>query len=1182
MTVINDSTDSTIYAIAKCLNEIIVNPDFNLSLQKVVNWLADSLEIDRCFISESGNSKMYLSFFSQNTEKDNFQRQQYDQVILNSELFPEIHSILIDNRSFKVSINNKVSAKLQHWLQTANLQSLLLIPVFRGNKFWGCIGFGDSKNTRTWHNSEFQLHSLANAIGSALESQSIKNELERKNGDVSIIGSSINEIVWKVDLIENTSKVSGSKNFIQSLRNSVSSDNILDWFDKLMHVDDKERVKKKIMSFLADKDSYAEEDVYRLYNKKSSRYYWMHSRYKVRRNEEGVAISITGNSVDISETKEVGFELSKQREQYEFLVESLGQIVFTLDTNGNLLFASSSIEDISGYNINDLKARPLIDLFSEEYRGLLKDDLQKLLSANLMIVDKRVRLINSSGETIWVRIMLKTTYNFNNEPDGFFGILENIHEKYNAELLLRDTNEQINSILNNSKEIIITIDLEDNRVVNVNRAISILDYTPADFINSTYKDWPPNQQKKFLELMKLAVQSELQVKNQRIDLYNKTNSRFIPFEFSTSIFYIKNTKYLMCVLRDISERLIYEENLKHISNQLTHLINNIDDVYAIYNLKTNAYDFVSDNIENLFGCDKKLFYNDTEFWKSRIVNEDAKSVVTEVAKIVANKTKGQIFYRINSMQGEQKMILEKLVVSVDKDGEADKLYIVKTDYTNIENAEKSLIETQRKFQFISENLSDFISIHDPDWNFTYASPSVKNILGFEPSEILGLGGFDLVHADDLQAILDNSLNPIVLEKKETQFRYRMVSKDGGYKWVETYAKPVINTKGEISSIICSTRDVTDQINAENRLKESEEQYRLISENSNDLIGIHNLDKEFIYVSPSCKQVLGYDAEELIGKKPQDVYLKKEPDGTSVINEANEVIRQKKERKYISAIITKTGEEKLLEVWLKPIFKGDELVALQSASRDVTEREKLLNELEQSLEKERELNELRAKFVSTASHQFRTPLTVIQSGVEIMEMYIEDLPQEKKKKFQKQFIKLQEEIDRLSYLMNDVLLLGRANAGRTPYEPIKGNLVNFCKSILENKYNNLYPPDRQVVLSVSGNEVPVLFDPKLLDHVVENILNNGYKYSTKGNLSLQIVFEDKCVKLILTDQGIGIPEDDIKNMFQPFYRAKNTYEFEGTGLGLSIVKEFVEKHGGNIYLTSELNKGTTVSVILPIE
>ena len=112
------------------------------------------------------------------------------------------------------------------------------------------------------------------------------------------------------------------------------------------------------------------------------------------------------------------------------------------------------------------------------------------------------------------------------------------------------------------------------------------------------------------------------------------------------------------------------------------------------------------------------------------------------------------------------------------------------------------------------------------------------------------------------------MQPIVLDKKETQFRYRMLSKDKSYKWVETYSKPVIDSKGEISSIISSTRDVTDQVNAENKLRESEEQYRLLSENSNDIIGIHNLQEEFIYVSPSCKQVLGYDPRELTWQNSQ--------------------------------------------------------------------------------------------------------------------------------------------------------------------------------------------------------------------------------------------------------------------------------------------------------------------------
>jgi PAS domain S-box-containing protein len=415
------------------------------------------------------------------------------------------------------------------------------------------------------------------------------------------------------------------------------------------------------------------------------------------------------------------------------------------------------------------------------------------------------------------------------------------------------------------------------------------------------------------------------------------------------------------------------------------------------------------------------------------------------------------------------MLLEKITVSKDKDGNPEKLYIVKTDYTHIENAEQSLIETERKFRFISENISDFISIHDPDWHFTYASPSIRNILGYEPEEILGLGGFDLVHPDDVRRTLDDALQPIVLERKETQLRYRMKAKNGEYKWVETYSKPVIDYKGETSSIISSTRDVTDQVNAENLLKSS-----------------------------------------------------------------------------------------------------------------VIEREQLLVELEQSLAKERELNELRSMFVSTASHQFRTPLTVIQSGVEIMEMYLEDLPGEKQQRFQRQFDKIQGEVERLQYLMSDILLLGRANAARTPFQPQTGDLIEFCKQIIEEKYNNRYPEDRKIYFSVSGNLQPVDFDPKLIGHAIENIISNAYKYSEEGNLGFDLFFTDTEVKIAISDPGIGIPEEELKNLFQPFYRATNTNEIEGTGLGLAIMKEFVDKHSGKIFVTSILNKGTTVNVILPIK
>ncbi len=264
-----------------------------------------------------------------------------------------------------------------------------------------------------------------------------------------------------------------------------------------------------------------------------------------------------------------------------------------------------------------------------------------------------------------------------------------------------------------------------------------------------------------------------------------------------------------------------------------------------------------------------------------------------------------------------------------------------------------------------------------------------------------------------------------------------------------------------------------------------------------------------------------------------------------------------------------------------IYKINDKPYLLCVLRDITEREKLLKEVQQALAKEKQLNELRNMFISMASHQFRTPLTIIQSGIEILDMYVEDLPVAKVQSFRKQFTRILGEIESLQDLMNDVLLVGRSDARRTPYKPKRYNLVEFCENLIETKYNNRYSKDRRIILGVTGEPELVLFDNKLIYYALENILSNAYKYSKEGNITMHIIFEQPTVTISIADTGMGIPAEDIPNLFEPFYRSGNTSEIDGTGLGLAIVKGFIDIHNGKIFVASELNKGTTFSVTLPL-
>ncbi len=1176
--------ENPIYTVAKCLNELIVNDNLDKALDNIVEWLASSLEIDRCYIFENRFDKSSKTLFTsiRHGQYHALMEKVLQDITGNTTDFPEITSILQSDRSYKVAVTDILSPYMSELLKQPGLKSLLIIPVFSGGTYWGFIGFGDTLNIRSWRNSEPELKSLAAAIGVAIENRRFKNEIEVKNAVYNSTLSTLNEIVWEMNIINKTIKIAGSMLHFGNLQPDYLQVNPIEWVVGNVHPEDKQRVTNSFDELLLKENRATQEEVYRMLNTRSGEYCWVHSRRKLIKNGHGIPVAIVGTTRDVTDNKELAFELEKQKEQYHFLAQSVGQVIFSVNKTGLLTFVSNAWNDMLGYDQRDAVGTSLLKYLADAECRMCEEKFGNLLTGVTDLVDEEVQLRHKNGHIFWVRLLAKNTRDQRGSVSGIFGSIENINSKHNTELLLHESNEKLNTILNSSKEIILTIDLEKNHIENVNEAISILGYKPEEWIGQNYKSWTGERRQKFHELMKLAVKSELQVSNQQIAFSNKTNTEVIPFEFSTSIFTFKNTRYLLCVLRDVRERMQYEQNLKRISNQLTHLINNIEDVYAIYDIKAQRFDFVSNNVETLYECSKEDFISHGMFWVDMIHGEDMVEVEKTISSIIELKGKGEFFYRINTSNGQTKLVLEKVTLGKDKEGLPDKLYIVKTDYTQVRKAEQSLIESEKKFRFISENLSDFISIHDPDWNFAYASPSIKNILGYETEEILGRGAFDLVHPDDLLHTMDEAFEPVVLAKKETRFRYRMRAKDGEYKWVETYSKPVINSTGEVSSIIGSTRDVTDQVDAENRLKASEEVYRLLSENSSDVIAIHNLEGIYTYISPSCKQVFGYEPNEMIGKHPNDIIALDDESRAIAIHNLNEVLTLKEPRKFIRRIITKNGERKFIEVWIQPIIKNDTLIALQAASRDVTEREKLLVELEHSLAKEKELNELRSMFVSTASHQFRTPLTVIQSGVEIMELYLEDLPKEKQKPFQRQFTKIQEEIERLHYLMSDILLLGRANAARTPFNPKSTDLTRFCADIIENKYNNRYAKERRVILSVKGEVEKTDIDQSLMGHAIENIISNAYKYSTEGNLDLEIDFRDTVVQIAISDKGIGIPDEDLKNLFQPFYRATNTEEIEGTGLGLAIVKEFVDKHKGKIFVTSILNKGTTVSVILPIK
>lgn len=247
-------------------------------------------------------------------------------------------------------------------------------------------------------------------------------------------------------------------------------------------------------------------------------------------------------------------------------------------------------------------------------------------------------------------------------------------------------------------------------------------------------------------------------------------------------------------------------------------------------------------------------------------------------------------------------------------------------------------------------------------------------------------------------------------------------------------------------------------------------------------------------------------------------------------------------------------------------------------RDVTERQQAEEETQRALAKEKELNELKTSFISMISHDIRTPLAIILSSIDLLQAYAAKATEEKKQRY---FQQIRTAVQRMQDLLDDVLLVSRAESGAIKYEPAPLDLNEFCRQLVE-EIQVIAGEHYDIVFTNLGTCHHVCMDKKLMQHIFTNLLSNAVKYSPKGSW---IDFEVECSQgkgvFRIRDQGIGIPADDLPRLFAAFHRGKNVGAISGTGLGLSIVKTCVDMHLGRISVTSELEKGTTFEVTLPL-
>lgn len=375
-------------------------------------------------------------------------------------------------------------------------------------------------------------------------------------------------------------------------------------------------------------------------------------------------------------------------------------------------------------------------------------------------------------------------------------------------------------------------------------------------------------------------------------------------------------------------------------------------------------------------------------------------------------------------------------------------------------------------------------------------------------------------------------------------------------------------------------------------------------------GIITIDSRGIIesINPSALKLFGYEEHEVTGKNIS--VLMPEPDRSAhdgyidryqrtgekrIIGIGREVLGLRKDkttfpfrlavseveyehRKIFTGFVHDLTKEKQAEENLKRYTEElEEKVKdrTQNLEQLILELEKARDEASHSLEKEKELNQLKTRFVSMASHEFRTPLSSVQLSASLIEKYLQKIDQTN---ILKHTGKIKNSVGHLTGILNDFLSLEKLEAGKTEMQFQAFDLVKFSEDIIE-EMQLISKQNQHIVYQHTGATSQVFLDPALLKSAAINLVSNAIKYSGENTfIEFNTEVNDTEVCITVKDNGIGIPVEEQKNLFEPFFRAHNTGNIPGTGLGLNIVKRYIGMMGGIVLCQSAQYKGTTISLI----
>lgn len=866
--------------------------------------------------------------------------------------------------------------------------------------------------------------------------------------------------------------------------------------------------------------------------------------------------------------------------RYRLLAENVIDVISKYDVAGCITFVTPSCYALTGYRPEELLGQPLSFYIHAEDLLQSTAEIREALSARERSYVLTNRIRHKAGHYFWAESIVTVIREPSNSASAeFIAITRDITKRKQTEAALRESEARYRLVAENVIDLISKYDATGHFTFVTPSCYALTGYRPEELLGQNRSHYIHPED---LPQSAAVVQAAFSAGAPSYTVTNRICHKaghYLWVESSVTIVREPSSGAIaefIAVTRDVTMRKQTADALRESEARYRLLAENAIDMVTRHNSQGD-FVYVSPSTARVIGYQPDELVGRPGF---TVIHPDQWAQMGEMMRQASQPQPQPLMqiFQVRHKAGYYILLEISMRAIFAETGEVIEFIGSAHDVTEQQLAEAALRASEEKFRQVAENFDHLLFIHSPDnETMLYINSAAERLTGIPRTQLFADSQSFLshIHPDDLEFVQQQQSLSNLAEGR-ADLEYRFIRPDGRLRWFRFRSFPIRNEAGIIISRVGTLEDITERKQIELALQESEAKYRLLVETMRGGLVMFDANHKMVYVNDRFCELLARRRDELIGTSPFDH-----------VDDANRALviaqlerrRQLESSTYELAIQRPDGQQIYLLSQGSPLHdKAGNYNGGFAVVTDITAHKEAEATLRQALAKEKELGELKSRFVSIASHEFRTPLATISATTETLLTYRERL---EPAQFNLRLNKILAQVGHMKEIMEDVLQLARIQAERVDFHGEEGDLSALCSDIIEEFRSRPGYQDR--IISVPDQApIRLYFDARLIRQVIGNLISNGLKYSTAEQPVLVTLHQEaEAVILQVTDHGIGIPNTDLKHIFEPFHRAQNVGTISGTGLGLSISKEAIKMHGGRIHIDTQLNLGTTVTVTLPI-